>query len=108
MIADLLWLKASEHRNSGIEATNQVLKNESGLDFDELASISFESFNGKIPSACKSNRVKFENLADIFFWQKNLPTMIWFMKKGKDSWGVPLTFSNTSIKFYWVTPFTEM
>jgi len=67
ILASLLGLKASGQVNSGIEAANLELKNESGLNFDELASIPFESFVGKFPSAGKLNCDNFEMLADILF-----------------------------------------
>ena len=67
ILASLLGLKASGQVNSGIEAANLELKNESGLNFDELASIPFESFLGKFPPAGKLNCDNFEMLADILF-----------------------------------------
>lgn len=67
ILTGLLGLKASGQVNSGIEAANRELKNESGFNFDELASIPFESFVGKFPSIGKLNCDNFEMMADILF-----------------------------------------
>jgi hypothetical protein len=67
ILAGLLGLKANGQINSGIEAANQDLRNELGFDADALASMPFDSFIKKFPSAGKLNCDNFEILADILF-----------------------------------------
>jgi hypothetical protein len=67
LLADILGFRSKGQVNAGIETTNQVLKNELGLNIDDLISISDGDFIKILQDEKKLNNENLDNLAEILF-----------------------------------------
>jgi hypothetical protein len=67
LLADILGFRSKGQVNAGIETTNQVLKNELGLNIDGLISISNGDFIKILQDDKKLNNGNLDNLAEILF-----------------------------------------
>ena len=67
ILADLIGLKTQGQIGEGIEAAEQTLNNELGLNIDDLTSIPTEQFIKTLQEGKKLSDDNFDKLADIFF-----------------------------------------
>ena len=67
ILAGLIGLKTRGQASQGIEAANQALKAELGLNFDDLTLIPNESFLTTLLETKKLSDNNFEQLAEIMF-----------------------------------------
>ncbi|MCK9400542.1 MAG: hypothetical protein M0Q51_11185 [Bacteroidales bacterium] len=66
ILADLLGLKTQGRVSEGIEAAEQALENELGLNIDDLTAIPTENFIQTLQESKQFSNDNFEMLADIF------------------------------------------
>jgi len=67
ILADLIGLKTQGQIGEGIEAAEQTLNNELGLNIDDLTSSPTEQFIKTLQEGKKLSDDNFDKLADIFF-----------------------------------------
>jgi len=67
ILADLVGIKAHGQASQGIESASQTLKNELGLNIDDLTLIPTDSFLKTLLDTKKFSDNNFEQLAEILF-----------------------------------------